>query len=613
MLFRPRPARNDCVRAATCNEDPIMLSLLLTAAAFAPQGPGPSLAPVVINEFAYDDAGTDDKEFIELYNRTNASIDLGGWIVRCVEGSTPGGTNTFFTIPAGTMIAAGGYVVVGTATVPNLTPGCTVAVNFLENTTLADGITLEDTTTAVVDSVLWGYAGWTAPIPTYVEGTGLWGRVFLQDTVANTVFTSAQRRVDGWDSNDNGADFVYMMWTPGAANGSANTLALNVVEKCDGAPATALSNDFASSFAPAVLADPANITRAIVTSVPYSLTIPASPQGGNVAVLHDPTGGGNSQYLRVPVGEDFLVECYVYVNGGNAAIGATEGEAFAMGVGTTDSYASPADVPGTYYAATSACTGVGNREPGSTGIAWMAYQTTNQTDFYLVNRNAGGPGGTILGGPITATVGTNDGWQRLRLRVSGTSVVGNFGGTFGADDGQRFTATVPNRIAGQVYFQYRECVLANQNLLPLIIDNLQVFGIVPFGVNTAGAASPTTQGTPNLTTSGGDPVLGNLGFGYAISGHVPNGVGALLIGIGGFTAPTPVPGAPATVNTYVAPVSTVLLFSDGLGAASFGLGLPASNALAGLPLTTQSVDFDTALPYATPIGCSQAVQIVVGN
>jgi len=590
-----------------------MLSLLLSAAAFAPQGPGPSTAPVVINEFAYDDAGTDDKEFIELYNRTNAPIDLGGWIVRCVEGTSPGGTNTSFTIPTGTTIAAGGYVVVGTATVPNLTTGCTVAVNFLENTALADGITLEDTTTAVVDSVLWGYAGWTAPVPSYVEGTGLWGRVFTQDTAANTVFTSAQRRTDGYDSNDNGADFVYMTWTPGAANGSGNTLALNVVERCDGAIASNLSNDFASSFAPALLADPANITRAIVSSVPQFWTIPASPQGGNVAVMHDPTGGGNAQYLRVPVGEDFLVECYVFVSGGNAAIGNTEGEAFAIGVGTTDSYASPADVPGTYYAATSACTAVGNREPGSTGIAWMGFQTTGQTVFYLVDRNTGGAGFTVLGGPITATVGTNDGWQRLRIRVSGNNVVGNFGGTYGADDGQRFAATVPHRVAGQVYFQYRECVLANANLQPLVIDNLEVYGIVPFGVNTAGAASPTTQGTPNLATSGGDPVLGNAGFGYAMTGMVPSGVGALLIGIGGFTPPMPIPGAPISVNTYVAPVTTVLLFSDPLGTTSFGLGLPPTNALAGLPITTQAIDFDTALAALVPIGCSQAVQIIVGN
>ena len=59
-----------------------MLSLVLATAAFAPQGPGPSLAPVVINEFAYDDAGVDDKEFVELWNRTNAPVDISGWVLQ---------------------------------------------------------------------------------------------------------------------------------------------------------------------------------------------------------------------------------------------------------------------------------------------------------------------------------------------------------------------------------------------------------------------------------------------------------------------------------------------------------------------------------------------------
>lgn len=589
-----------------------MLSLLL-ASAFAPQGPGPSTAPVVINEFAYDDASTDDKEFIELYNRTSAPVDLSGWTVRCVEGTTPGGTNTSFVIPAATIIAAGGYVVLGTATVPNVTAGCTIAVNFLENTACADGITLEDTTLAVVDSVLWGYAQWTAPVPAYVEGTGLWGRVFTNDTVANVNFTSAQRRVDGYDSNNNGNDFVYMGWTPGTANGSANVLQLNHIQNCDGTPASNLSSDFASSFAPPIVADPTAVTRAIVSAVPVVMSIPASPQGGNVAVMHDPTGGGNSQYLRLPVGDDFLVECYVYVSGGNPAIAGTEGESYAIGVGTTDSYASPADVPGTYYAATSGCAGVGNREPGATGIAWMAYQTTTQTNFYLVDMNDGGPGFTVLGGPITATPGVNDGWQRLRLRCSGSSVVGNFGGTFACDDGQRFTATVASRPSGQVYMQYRECVLANANLLPLIIDRLEVFGIVPFGVTTAGAASPTSVGTPNLSTSGGDPVLGNTAFQFDVSGHVPSNLGALLIGLGSLGAGTPVPGAPGTVNIYVSPISTVLLLSDINGNTSYGLPLPCDNALAGLPISAQSIDIDFTLPYAVPIGSSQGLLATVGN
>ena len=83
-----------------------MLALLL-ASAFAPQGPGPSTAPVVINEFCYDDSSTDDKEFLELYNRTNAPIDISGW---SIVGSDPSGANgPGVVIPASTILAPGGY------------------------------------------------------------------------------------------------------------------------------------------------------------------------------------------------------------------------------------------------------------------------------------------------------------------------------------------------------------------------------------------------------------------------------------------------------------------------------------------------------------------------
>ena len=232
-----------------------MLLTLATLTALAPQGPGTSLAPVVINEFAYDDSGTDDKEFVELFNRSNAPVDLSNWTIECIEGTSPGGSNSVYTIASGVIIPAGGYVVIGTATVPNLTPGTPAAsVNWLENSSGPDGIVLADSTATVVDSVLWCTALWTAPIPTFIEGAGLNGRVFAGDSAANPNFTTCQRRVDGFDTDNNGFDFVYMGWTPGTANGSANALVLNHVQRCDGTAGGDLSSDFAvdAAAAPAV-------------------------------------------------------------------------------------------------------------------------------------------------------------------------------------------------------------------------------------------------------------------------------------------------------------------------------------------------------------------------
>src|SRR5262249_30053733 len=111
-------------------------------------------------------------------------------------------------------------------------------------------------TSNAVDSVLWCYSKWTAPVPAYLEGSGLNGRIFAQDVAANPSFQTVQRRVDGYDSNNNGADFVYMAWTPGAANGSNNGVTLGHVDVFDGAPGTTLTTDFSSSFVPPVVADP---------------------------------------------------------------------------------------------------------------------------------------------------------------------------------------------------------------------------------------------------------------------------------------------------------------------------------------------------------------------
>ncbi|MGJ8650134.1 MAG: lamin tail domain-containing protein [Opitutaceae bacterium] len=62
------------------------------------------LDDVVINEIMYDPiSGESDEEFIELYNRSNGTVDLSGWRLR-------GGIS--YTFPDGVSISSGGYVVV---------------------------------------------------------------------------------------------------------------------------------------------------------------------------------------------------------------------------------------------------------------------------------------------------------------------------------------------------------------------------------------------------------------------------------------------------------------------------------------------------------------------
>src|SRR5262245_50681215 len=79
------------------------LGALVAAAVGLPPAVG-SEFDVLINEINYNPFTGDDRdEFVELYNRGPAAIDLGGW--RFTEGIT-------FTFPAGTSIGPYEYLVV---------------------------------------------------------------------------------------------------------------------------------------------------------------------------------------------------------------------------------------------------------------------------------------------------------------------------------------------------------------------------------------------------------------------------------------------------------------------------------------------------------------------
>ncbi len=61
---------------------------------------------VVFSEVYYDTVGTDaDEEWIEFYNNTASTVDIGGWTI-----TDNNGTGSSYTFPAGTTIAAGTYL-----------------------------------------------------------------------------------------------------------------------------------------------------------------------------------------------------------------------------------------------------------------------------------------------------------------------------------------------------------------------------------------------------------------------------------------------------------------------------------------------------------------------
>lgn len=119
-----------------------------------------SIADVQITEINYDNPGSDDYEFIELYNRGNTAVALGGYTF------TGGITYTF----PPTNLAAGGYLY--------LSANPSMADNFygfnsdqytgtLSNT--GEHLQIENTVGDVIDSLTYAI---TAPWPTGAAGDG---------------------------------------------------------------------------------------------------------------------------------------------------------------------------------------------------------------------------------------------------------------------------------------------------------------------------------------------------------------------------------------------------------------------------------------------------------
>jgi hypothetical protein len=422
-----------------------LLSLALAAFTALP-------AQVVINEFVYDDSGTDDREFVELYNAGPAAVDLSNWVLEGLDEAYPSDNNADYTLPVGATIAPGGFYTIGSSNLPvDFAVGAT---NLWENggTTGGESIVLRDATGAVIDAVTYEsnkHLSIAAAYPTqFSEGDGIYGNMTSIDGSSQ----SWARYFDGLDTNDNGRDFGLLPLTLGASNVIATNLIPFVDDFNSQAVGTPVSG-FLGSFVTPFVEDPnaVNLPNALGTS----------PDGGNVMVCWDPAGGGNSASLVSVPTDEFEVECFAYFYAGHSG---TDVESWSIGVRGTAAtfYNLPILFPSN----------------GNTGLAWVYVTDSSGGNLYLVDELSGGddgPENILLSIPVTA--GVNDGWQRLRLKVSNCVVEANFGGTFGdPSDGVAFSGfTRTSRRVGSFYLGYREGVSGVTNARPLALDRLQVF------------------------------------------------------------------------------------------------------------------------------------------
>jgi hypothetical protein len=129
---------------------------------------------IVINEVMYHFPGDGDEEWVELYNKSASAVDVSNW--RLDDAVT-------FTIPAGTSIPAGGYLVLSNnaAALQAKWPGITILGNFsgsLNNR--GERLALEDANGNPADEVTYADGGkW----PSLADGGG--SSMELRDVIAD--------------------------------------------------------------------------------------------------------------------------------------------------------------------------------------------------------------------------------------------------------------------------------------------------------------------------------------------------------------------------------------------------------------------------------------------
>ena len=174
-----------------------------------PDAPRPPALKLVINEVDYDQAGADDAEFVEIVNPNPAAVDLADYRVEMINGSNGRGYGSY---TAAGSLESGGYLVIGdpkvTASVPAGTLTAPLKSGGLQNGPDAVRI-VEAATGRVLDALHYEEA---------IADTGE-GTPAPEDATGSP--TSIGRCPDGFDSDDNGADFAPMTPTPGAANDCA--------------------------------------------------------------------------------------------------------------------------------------------------------------------------------------------------------------------------------------------------------------------------------------------------------------------------------------------------------------------------------------------------------
>ncbi|RJS78757.1 hypothetical protein CW713_09080, partial [Methanophagales archaeon] len=194
-------------------------------------------AHVVISEVFYDESGTDNNEFCELYNPTDSDIAISGWKLKAFDQT--GTLKTTTTLPAGTIITAHKFYLIGEKDPLNsgdwggtaISPDCIRGGTDWQNGP-DDYLVLEDGTGTYVDGVRWGHSnGYNPPaipdVPDNHTAPDVTGKSIERKSL-NGGYAPAQ------DTNDNSFDFS-VQGTPTPKNSAAPAMDPAPVELFDAA------------------------------------------------------------------------------------------------------------------------------------------------------------------------------------------------------------------------------------------------------------------------------------------------------------------------------------------------------------------------------------------
>ena len=173
--------------------------------------PAPDLGRLVINEVDYDQTSADTAEYIELYNAADAPARLRGKRLELVNGSNQEVYTTIDLGLAGAELAAHGYLIIGAAEVLEALPEGTLSLPLeggIQNGA-PDGARVVDA--LVVPELTVDGVAWEGSLANVGEGDGAPADIERGPGAIG-------RCPNAQDTDDNAADFVAIVNSPGAEN-----------------------------------------------------------------------------------------------------------------------------------------------------------------------------------------------------------------------------------------------------------------------------------------------------------------------------------------------------------------------------------------------------------